>query len=878
MTEQNHIDDVLDRLAAEIRAEALDDDAVATAADRIWSKIEREHSTEPPLRSCDDVRAALPAFAAGELGEARSLLIGDHTRACVPCRRALLELRGRGGDAQAGSVETRSRRIPPWLSLAATALIVLGGGFVAYIVAADLLADRSFSGRVVAAAAGQVQLVTEDGVSNLAAGAAVHTRQRIRTAKSAGAFLELADGSVVEMAPRSELRLRANRHGGTIELARGDIIVHAADQGRGRLAVITSDCEVAVKGTIFAVNHGLKGSRVSVIEGAVEVRQGSTHALLEPGDQLTTDARIDPVAIEEEIAWSADADAHRALLTELTSLHRDITDTIDAAVPRTSTRLLDLAPPDTVIYIALPDLTDGLNAARNIVSSRVAESDILSDWWQREIVDRGIDVEIEDILDRIQFLGDAIGDEIVVALDAGGFAGDPSPLILAEAVDAAALRALLAEHLTGQPPGSMAVAILDDPADPIDDNAELLIWIADDLVVAARSATSIRHAAERITGRTTDTFVGAPLHDRLAERYADGVEWLVGVDVERAIAAMTADAAADDLATMRRIGLMDATTLVAERHRINTGAEIGAELRFNGSRSGIAAWLAAPAPLATLDFVSADAVLAVSIAATDGAELFDELLDIAAAQGPDALAELHGIEADLGIDLRADLAATLGGEGTFAIDGPVLPEPTWLLVVEVYDPQTLEHTIDRVITRINSELAGDGFEPVSAVRSESGGLRFVTLSHPSSPVDLTYTTADGVFVAASNPAAIERALRVRASATGLTRSAVFRGLLPDNGFTDCSALVWRNLEPIADIVPAAGMGSGVDGYTDLLAESAAPGMVCVYGLDDRILVSATGPTMSALAPLLGLHGMMVGQQIGGTIETADGAEGLSSPS
>ena len=36
----------------------------------------------------------IPAFVAGTLPEARALLVGDHTRECVACRRALMEARG----------------------------------------------------------------------------------------------------------------------------------------------------------------------------------------------------------------------------------------------------------------------------------------------------------------------------------------------------------------------------------------------------------------------------------------------------------------------------------------------------------------------------------------------------------------------------------------------------------------------------------------------------------------------------------------------------------------------------------------------------------------------------------------------------------------
>ena len=70
---------------------------------------------------------------------------------------------------------------------------------------------------------------------------------------------------------------------------------------------------------------------------------------------------------------------------------------------------VDLAPADTVLYVAMPNLTEGLGAARQIFSSRLADSEVLSDWWQREIVAKNIDTQIEESLDRLQFLGEAVG-------------------------------------------------------------------------------------------------------------------------------------------------------------------------------------------------------------------------------------------------------------------------------------------------------------------------------------------------------------------------------------------------------------------------------------------------------------------------------------
>jgi len=446
-----------------------------------------------------------------------------------------------------------------------------------------------------------------------------------------------------------------------------------------------------------------------------------------------------------------------------------------------------------------------------------------------------------------------------------------APLFLAELEDPQSFRSLLEAHLASEPEAARFVQLLADPEETVAEGVELLIWVTEDLVVAARTADLIQGVASRLDGSAQSTFVGTDLHQRLGERYAAGVEWLFGLDLQSLFVEATGDTNPENVAMMERIGLFDATTMVFERHRDEIGSKIDADIRFNGPRRGVAAWLAEPAPLATLDFVSQDAYLVSAAAAKDGVELFDELLGMVSTVGPEALSELESFENEIGIDLRDDLAVAIGGEGTFAVDGPVLPLPTWKLIIEIYDPATLEHAISEVIQRANDELAVNGAEPITVEVRTAEGRTLTTLRHPSSPVAFTYTLTDGFLVAGSSRWAVENAIAVQQSGMGLANSAAFRELLPSNGFTDCSGLIYRNLSPIMGVLPQGAMGSQLGEYETLLKDSAAPGLFCAYGLEDRILVAGSGPSLVGLAPLLGLQSLM---DFDGTVE--DGSDGLSS--
>jgi uncharacterized protein (TIGR03435 family) len=130
-----------------------------------------------------------------------------------------------------------------------------------------------------------------------------------------GEAVRLEDGSRIEMRANSELVLERADDGVRIRLDSGDIVVNAAKQ-HGHLYVQTKDVTVSVVGTLFYVKAEQEGSRVAVLEGEVQVRQGQRETKLGPGDHVTSNPKMESIPVQEQVAWSHEAVTHLALLPQ----------------------------------------------------------------------------------------------------------------------------------------------------------------------------------------------------------------------------------------------------------------------------------------------------------------------------------------------------------------------------------------------------------------------------------------------------------------------------------------------------------------------------------------------------------------------------------
>src|ERR1700748_2953686 len=105
----NNNSDRLDEAVSQVADEPIDPRQIEAAAARVWARLSQEMADGAPvhqlpapqapvgpspsmqptasLQGCDDFQALIPAYLRGELSPARALLVEDHTRNCIPCRR-----------------------------------------------------------------------------------------------------------------------------------------------------------------------------------------------------------------------------------------------------------------------------------------------------------------------------------------------------------------------------------------------------------------------------------------------------------------------------------------------------------------------------------------------------------------------------------------------------------------------------------------------------------------------------------------------------------------------------------------------------------------------------------------------------------------------
>jgi len=691
---------------------------------------------------------------------------------------------------------------------------------------------------------GALYLVSDKGDQPITPGAEIGEGQFVRTAGGSHAFLKLSDGSIVEMNERSGFSVTATRRNMTVHLDQGRIIIQAAHRSSGHLYVMTPDAKVAVTGTVFSVNSGMKGSRVAVIEGAVQVAYSGVETLLHSGDEANTSSNLSTVPVEEEIAWSEDLDKHLALLAEFAKIQKRL-EQIPTPGLRYSSVVLGKLPPNTVFFASVPNLGDALNEANRIFQEELQQSGVLREWWTSGRRTTSSGITFDQMITKLHGLSQYIGDEIVIAGFAGRLGGENSAVIIAP-VKSGDIQQYLHAEFTNIPvengkTASIRVITPENLAATTDSTThEMTALVGEQFVMFSSSMASLRQMYAQFQSGSTglgDTAFG----QRLAGAYKQGVGLLFAADLHTIIANMrTAETDARQQAAMFSTGFTDADYLIVQHRDLSGTPDNRAVLSFSGTRHGIASWLAAPNPTGSLEFVSANASAAGSFLTKTPAAMFDDMFQMLSANQPDAQQHMAEVNSKLNLDLRNDLAASLGGDVTLAIDGPILPTPSWKVIVQVDDSNRLQGSIEKLVQAMNVELAEHGKPAIQLGSSYQNDRVFYTLMAPNPTglaMEIDYTFADGYMIAAPSKALVMASLQTKANGDSLARSGEFLGLLPKDQHVNFSGVLYQNLAPV--LKPLAGQLSQEQMEAlQQIANDSKPTVICAYAADDRIEVAS----------------------------------------
>ncbi len=820
----------LDQALAALATDRPPAGSESAAAMRVARALALPEASDAGLTDYD---ALVPDYLGGRLNDAQRLLFEEEARTSIALRRTLA--RARGG-TKANSDETSSRRPPNdlaptrgrrpsrhnrWLyALAAAIAVAVAASLVLPALEEPVRLARVEVVEGIALGAG------EDGWAALNKSDWIVDGQVLATRRNGAAVLEFEDGSRLEVGPRSKLRLTRERGGNRVRVDHGGVIVQVTPQRDGTFDIATDDLVVAVVGTTLGVSHGTKGSRVSVIEGEVEVRHGDATTSLHAGDQYGT-RKTEAMALEEAIAWSRDSARYADLLQAYAELQRDIGAAL-ATRRRHSTRLLELVPKETSVYVAVPNAPATIAEAFAAVA---AFRDRLSPDAFPTHESAGL---VEETVGWLGDVGDYLGPETVLALHWDD-SGNAAMLLLAEARDG--LRPVvekklreLAETVDDR---DIGVGIVDAPAQARE--GRLSIWLGGGLLAASASPEVLEGLESTLAG-SKNPFRDGELYTRLAEVYDRGAEYLAGADLKKL-----------DLDGFRNamFDFRGAQTAIAEHHLDEPLGLASLEVRFDSDSGSRVALLDRPGPMGALKFFSPDATLASAVVLPDSDAL------AAALDGWDLGFDGDDRQLPGAGELAEDLVGLLGGEIAVALDGPLLPEPAWKAVVEVYDQTRVQQAIESWSTLLGGLSGGDEFRVETIAGTAPHGA---TYRLAAGGVDLHYAYIDGYLVLAGNRATLTRARQIYHSGATLLNAGRFQDLLPHDSYLNFSAVAYARLDDslLLPLVGLAGFGASggrrdiLDELRDVLEGAAVFG---VYNKPDRIRVVANGTN---IAPLVGL--------------------------
>jgi type II secretory pathway pseudopilin PulG len=502
--------------------------------------------------------------------------------------------------------------------------------------------------------------------------------------------------------------------------------------------------------------------------------------------------------------------------------------------------LLPLLPESTMAYGAFPNYGDAASEALTVFGEELKESSILREWWLHGQA-ATVGPKIEDSLAKFSQLNQYLGEEIAVS---GTMEGKEPNLLIVTEIRKPGLKKYLQQMLAELAGKSKSgVYVLDTQqlaaAETKPASGDLLILVRPDFVVGALNLATLRKFNSRLD-QASRGFVATPFGHRVEQAYAGGVTMLAAADLQKLLSKVP-QAPNTDQMTLQRSGFSDMKYLVWDHTRLNGQTVSEAELSFTGQRRAAAAWLAKPAPLGSLDFVSPKAIVAGTVVLTNPARIFDDYKEITGAASAAIFTNLAQAEQVMKLSLRDDLLACLAGEITLELDSVTPPKPEWRAILKASDSRHLQQTLSSLLK--TAQFRAEEFEEAGTTIST------VEIPNGQSRMKIGYAIVDGYWILGSSREAVASAIHLHSSGGSLAKSKKFLAALPPNHTAEASALFYQD--------PIAMASLRLRGFSPEMAKSLAdassesvPGLIALYGEESAIREASLGGDFDVPAVLL----------------------------
>ncbi|HET7107307.1 MAG TPA: hypothetical protein VFI38_10900 [Candidatus Acidoferrum sp.] len=539
--------------------------------------------------------------------------------------------------------------------------------------------------------------------------------------------------------------------------------------------------------------------------------------------------------------WAAQAETkYPGLLAEFGHLLENLQHDVQIPGPRRESRLLPLLPESTMSYGAFPNYGSAASKSLSVFRQELKESTVLREWWQHGPA-AAMGPKIEDSLEKFSKLSEYLGEEVAVS---GTMEGrEPNLLIVAE-VRKPGLRKVL-EQMIAEVAGNSKSGVRVMSPQELEAMqgktaaGDLLVLVRPDYVVGAVDLGTLRKFNARLDAASRG-FAATPFGHRVEQAYADGVTTLAAADLQKILHQIPPGKNPDNQ-LFESSGFADMKYLVWERRKLNGQAIGQAELSFTGSRRAAAAWLAKPAPLGSLDFVSPKAIMAGTLVLESPARIFDDVKALTSSTNANAFASITQMEQVLKLSLRDDLLSCLTGEITLELISAAPPQPVWKVILKVNDINHLQHSLSSLLTA--TQFRTEEFE--------ESGVTISTMNIPTgkTPQKIGYAFMDGYWIIGSSRETVADAIRLHATGGSLGRSKKFLAALPPGHSAEASALLYQDSIAMASLRLRGFSPEMAKSLTELGGES-VPGVIEVYGEETSIREESRGGDFDVAAVLV----------------------------